>query len=400
MHLIIMIKPVLTSKIVNAPCKGVKFKDITVPPESVTYNRVQGKGPKGEYDIHSFFDENGTILKMVSRYVNALNGEVIKVRRWAEETCDYFDTVIRNGKVTEYVNNIVLESDSPEKFFMLKETLFRGGDGVRNIHKLSLFAPKQKPRQILYETKYDGRAPKVIYKNTLGTLPDEGLEYLPLFVSGGSNSRIKHVAKAQEIKYGLEGVLPEFQMLPFEDLNPELVGVKGVILDNSIITSGVTNSDTCQISFVDGLTQAEDIITTVTHEYAHADDFTHVYRLRHMAAPVLDGNILKNKECREFKNKDPEAFDLYRKALRTVKKSLAKGLVTKQNTDSAEYWRYKRLSKYVLNDELYVRETDASEEAYRNHFAEIRPTNVANREHAKYVSLVDRIYEILGISNT
>lgn len=382
-----VIKAQLFSKVSGQTCIGAVFKGFHAPKNARTFDRVTGIGKKGEFDIVTFRNSDGQILKRVSRFIEDAKNEILKLKNWSYTTGDIHEVTAYNGVVKEHTTKTFLGYG--EEILLFEQRLVNTDSGIRDYHKCARYSHGEKTRIISYETKWDGQAPKVSYQNINGKLPDEGLEYLPLCVSPSAIPRYFHVAKAQRKYYGLEGVIPEMKLVQFGEINHENACAETIV-------PAVTNPSTGQILYAKNFVSNTDIIRSIAHEHKHADDFSKMIRLKYNADVFLEAEKsggYVNTELLEKLKQQPMLYQMCKDMLNFYRKSIEKGIITKQNSKGFEYWHYKYLDRQ-FNGKKYQKSTRTLE-THDMHPLEIGPIAKGNKEAEKFGFLMQQLLKLL-----
>lgn len=326
-----MVKAQLFSKVVGRACEGAGFRGFSAPRRAKTFNQVTGVGPKGDFDIVSFYDSEGSIVQRVARYVNDLNGETLKTKYWNSDGSTIKEIVQRNGRLSEVTVDNLYQTAREDEFLRQREKAILNGQNPRELMSFAVFAPKRKPRKIIFETKWDGCAPKIFYKNINGGLQSDRLEYLPLIISQKCDTaQINHIVKVQEKALDIEGIAPPIERVPFEDLNPEYRNPKEARIDERL-SSGLTNPETGQVEIWNKIKSVDTLLGVIAHEYFHVWQYSCVARLQHNArifglAPDFGARLFTDAEIGTLKETSPEFIQDYLASLRFAKNRWKKAL--------------------------------------------------------------------------
>jgi len=191
------LKAKLFTRIMNAPMEWLP-ETIRGSKKAVTYNFVSGSGKKGNFEIYSFFDKNGKLVKRNTAYNNAGN-TTREIKWYTPESVQTAKSV--NGEVKSFTRknlyqNCFIETNIlPEKGY--------------DTHRFVKLKAGQKPQEISYKTVWDGNVPEIEYKNCDRILDGfEGAEFLPVLTAESSTKRINHLflnqIKKQELEVPLE----------------------------------------------------------------------------------------------------------------------------------------------------------------------------------------------------
>lgn len=376
-----VIKAQLFSKVSGQSCTGAKLKGFHVPEWAKTFDRVTGIGKKGKFDIVTFRNFNERALKRVARYVDEAQNETLKSKYWWYQ--DVYETTAVNGVVKEHVSKIFWHDDTYSLLY--EQRLVNTDTGTRDFHKCARYKAGEKPRVISYETKWDGQAPEVTYQNIDGRLPQDGLEYLPLCISSSAIPRYHHVAKAQRMKYDLEGAIPEMKFVSLKEINPD--GTNG-----DFIVTATADPETGQVLYAKCFTENEDIVRSIAHEHKHAYDFSKIIRLKYNADKFLerdDPRYTANKYFDCIKETWPKLYEGVKNKTNFHRKSIAKGIITEQDS---EYWYYKYLDKHLVED---CNEQARTLESHDSHPVEIGAIAAGKKEAEKFGFIMKELFRLL-----
>ena len=298
-------------------------ENIRVPKGAKSYNFVSGTGQKGKFEIYTFFDEAGKIMKRNSSYING------------EDTIQTISKYNQNVMKTASIINGRAESVSKRKYvwgnkdkcIFSESTTFR--DSLEDVQKLTFKQKGQSPQSIGLKTSWDGTAPEITYTNMDRIFDGEKYtEYLPPLVDKTALRRYEHVYKYQMKEQDLEDVFDSFSLIRNIDLPNHIKNIKDV--DEAIGIAGVFDELSGKIFYVVGnKISVADEVEVIAHEVQHAKDYSDIARLKDT-----------------LKNKINEAY---------YDKSRAKGLFLKTKNQK-DYKRLSELRKNILNDEDYRKE--------------------------------------------
>ena len=308
----------LFSKLTNLPLEYLP-KGIRATNKACSYNFVKGTGKKGDFEIYSFFDKNGKLIKRNTTYFN--QGNTSNEIRW------YNPKEIRtvkslNGKPQEFAtrklyNNCFIETQILPK---------KGYD----IHRFVKLKAGHKPKEINYKTLWDGNKPQINYINCNRILDNTGgTEYIPVMAAENSTKSINHIFYSQVKSQGLEGVIPPIKTISRNkayEIDPDLI-ISDMALGNNGKVEGFCN-EFGQIYLLNDIKGIEKYITNIAHETQHAKDYSDFARLEHNSFYISND---------EFTNK-----------------SKAKGII-KESQNPEEYQRLSELEN-SYNDPNYLTE--------------------------------------------
>lgn len=175
-------KAKLFTRIMNATMEWLP-ETIRGSKKAVTYNFMNGTGKKGNFEIYSFFDSNGKLVKRNMTYNNA--GNTTREIKWytpdSVKTAKSIDGKMKSFTSRNLYQNCFIETNIlPEKGY--------------DIHRFVKLKAGQKPQEITYKTAWDSNAPEIEYKNCDRILDGfEGAEFLPVLTAKSSSKRINHI---------------------------------------------------------------------------------------------------------------------------------------------------------------------------------------------------------------
>ena len=179
-------------------------------------------------------------------------------------------------------------------------------------HRIVRLIAGEKPQELQYRTKWDGRAPKIKYKNVPNFLTGmRGQHYLPVIVNPDSTRRLYHMHDNQATSNGIKDVIKELQIITRKKANRDFQNIKE--LEKELIVSGFSNPNG-EIFIIDDIKNILDEAEIIAHEDQHLKDFSEMCRLD-FNAPFAGNRF----EC----------------------KSVRKGIFTEENSPR----KYKRLKK-------------------------------------------------------
>lgn len=297
-------------------------ENIKAPKGAKTYNFVSGTGQKGDFEIYTFFDDAGKIIKRNSNYINGEDRTQIITQ--------YNDTATRsakfvNGRAESVTKKKHLFSDK-ERYLFSESTTTRGS--AEDIQKLSFLEKGKAPQSMEVRTFWDGNAPQITYTNTSPIYNDrDKIAYLPAILDSTSLKRYEHIYKSQIKEQDLEDVFDTFKLIRNTDL-PNHFDIKE--LDDQLGVAGVFDDIKGDVYYVVGnRASVADEVETIAHEVQHARDFSDIARL-----------------------KDTMRYDC-NKAY--YDKSRAKGIIMKSKQPK-DYKRLSKLRDSLTNDEIYKKE--------------------------------------------
>ena len=297
-------------------------ENIKAPKGAKTYNFVSGTGQKGNFEIYTFFDKAGKIIKRNSNYINGEDTTQIVTQ--------YSDSAARSAKFVngkaESITKTNYRYGNKERCLFTQTTTSRGS--AEDVQKLTYHEKGKTPKSMEVRTSWDGNAPEITYTNTnpIFDIEDKTV-YLPAILDSTSLKRYEHIYKSQIKEQDLEDVFDTFKLITREDL-PNHFDIKE--LDDQLGVAGVFDDIRGDVYYVVGnRTSIADEVEVIAHEVQHAKDFSDIARL-----------------------KDTMRYDC-NKAY--YDKSRAKGIIMKSK-QKKEYKRLYELRESLTNDEAYKKE--------------------------------------------
>lgn len=316
-------KAQLFNKITKAAISELSEK-IATPKGAASYSFVSGTGKKGNFEIYTFFDKAGKIMKRNSNYVNG--NDTTKF------ITQYSDTATKSAKIVngraESVTKTNFRYGNKEKCLFTQATTSRGS--AEDVQKITYLEKGKAPQSIEIKTSWDGNAPEINYTNTKPIFDSEdATEYLPGIIDNTSFRRFEHVYKYQIKEQDLEDVFDSFRIITRPDvkkLSKDLAE-----LDEGVGVAGIFEETTGDVFYVlnkENLAFADEV-ETIAHEVQHAKDYSDIARL-----------------------KDTMRYDC-NKAF--YDKSRAKGLIMKSK-QKKDYKRLSKLRDSLTSDDVYKKE--------------------------------------------
>ena len=315
-------KAQLFTKITKAAISELS-ENIKAPKGAALYSFASGTGQKGNFEIYTFFDKAGKIIKRNSNYINGEDTTKIVTQ--------YGDTATRSAKFVngraESVTKTNFRYGNKEKCLFTQATTSRGS--AEDVQKLSFLEKGKAPQSIEIKTSWDGNAPEINYTNTKPIFDSEdATEYLPAIVDSTALRRYEHIYKHQIKQQDLGDVFDSFRLITSDGvskLSDDLAE-----LNKGIGVAGLFEETTGDIFYVVGQKNSvADEVETIAHEVQHARDFSDIARL-----------------------KDTMRHD-YNKAY--YDKARAKGIIMKSKQPK-DYKRLSKLRDSLTNDEIYKKE--------------------------------------------
>ena len=376
-------KAQLFTKIVKASINELP-KSIKGTSKSTVFDFVKGVGKKGEFEIYSFFDDAGKLLKRKATYKK--DGNITEEITWIKDLENsYLDSAA--DKFLQKTKVIAINGETKKS---IKETWvsqniriiedIESGRGY-DIHKFQSYFPKKEAKEISYKTAWDGEVPKYIKCNFANIENTEGFEYLPVLVSPNSSSRYNHLEKINLKYQDLEDVVPKMQVLSrkqFYSKYPEARDMEKAHGENSLIWGQAHPYDGL-VEVLAGAKNPFELVDTVAHEYQHVRDFSDVLRLRNGCEDMIRQNI-KEKKCGIF------TIKLSDFQFNSLKK---KGAIPR---GSEEYNDLINL-KWLIEREDYTEMCLSGQ--HDDALSELAPIARGNAEKNKFKDLVREVFEVL-----
>lgn len=386
----------IISKSIAQSCVGAKFKGFHAPKIAQTFDTVAGVCKKGNFEITSFCDEVGNVVKKVNRYVDKDNNETLIIKTWNKDRSRIRTATSVNGVVKEYSFQFV--GGRKGAVLMFEQKLVRSENGdVVDFHSIKACRKSEKPREIFYVANWDGKAPDVQYKNTEGKfLEGERLEYLPMWQPEMALPRYNHVAKFNRMQMDLDDVLPPFEFASMAELNPHFYNDAGEQI-SSVMSLGATNPYTGLVQIAKAADSNFDIIDIMAHEHRHALDFSKMNRLQYNVVDYhkMKSKMLQPQYLEELKIRNRPSYDFLKALMDFQEKSIAKGMITRKNSKNFEYQYYKWLDKQFDHGQ-YVKTTQTLK-SHDEHPLERGPLIAGKKATDEYLQLRDAIFRVLGV---
>lgn len=389
------IKPRIISKTIGQSCVGAKFKGFHAPKTAQTFDTVAGVCKKGNFEITSFRNDVGNVVKKVHRYVDKNNDETIIIKTWNRERNKTHITTAINGVVKEHIYQML--GGRKDELLKFEQKLVRLDNGdVMDFHSISANGKGHKSREISYVAKWDGKAPDVQYKNTIGEFTNgERLEYLPMWQPEMALPRYNHIAKFNRMQMGLDDVLPPFEFVSMDKLNPGFYNEKGEqVLE--VMSLGATNPYTGLVQYAKYAEGNFDIIDIMAHEHRHAFEFSMMNRLQYNADAYkkLKVKVFAPEYLEDLQKRNPVGYKVIKAMMDFNEKSILKGVLTRKNSGD-EYRYYKWLDKH-FDHKQYVNVTKTLK-GHDDHLLERGPLNAGKKATDEYMELRDAIFRVLGV---
>ena len=248
-------------------------ENIKAPKGAKTYNFVSGTGQKGNFEIYTFFDDAGKIIKRNSNYINGEDTTQIVTQ--------YSNTATRSAKFvngrTESVTKKKYRYGNKERCLFTQTTTSRGS--TEDVQKITYLEKGKAPQSIEIKTSWDGNAPEITYTNTnpIFDIEDKTV-YLPAIIDSTSLKRYEHIYKSQIKEQDLEDVFDTFKLITPDDL-PNHIDIKE--LDDKLGVAGVFDNIKGDVYYVVGnIASVADEVEVIAHEVQHAKDFSDIARLK------------------------------------------------------------------------------------------------------------------------
>lgn len=316
----------LFTKITRAAI-GELAENINAPKLAKTFNYAKGIGPKGNFEIYTYFDDFGNIIKRQSDYFLEGNhtSYVTKYTKIGSKKYEFL-----NGRA-QSITKTDLRCGAPKnnlfnngRYLFSEATTYR--DSLEDLLKLTFLKKGEKPQSMEFKTSWNSTAPEIKYNNMDGIFDGENYtEYLPPLFDMKSLRRFEHIYKYQMKEQGIDDVFDTFHLIRSQDLPNHFEGAKAV--DDAIGIAAAFNEKTGDVFYVTNKEcSVADEIEAIAHEVQHARDYIDVTRLK---------DTLKNEENKLY----------YEKARK-------KGLITKSK-HKKDYNRLVKLRETLLDAASY-----------------------------------------------
>ncbi len=339
-------------------------------------------------ELYQFKNAVGKIVKEVE---NVVKGNVLKeVKVTAYETrkdADIKRVFVKDAKT----GNI---SYTKEETFPMEQGkmsyIEKVERGKADEHKIKFVSEGIQDKEISYKTNWDGKKPKLHYKNIKGKLPKEGLEYLPLIISEGSTKRINHIAQAQINSHShikKLALLPNLKSCEFLNNGKSREEIRLYWLPQCLGKSGFN-----QVFLFNKIKPNEKLLEIISHEYQHVADKIGMRKiLSKFNLFLLKTKLLAAFGLDSFKY---APFRLKRVAVERYK-CMKDGVLL---PFSKKLKDYSNLENDIIRHKKVIRlyNLDKSDyNIYRKDPLEVRAFDKANEEHSKFYNLLLSIKDLL-----
>lgn len=376
-------KAQLFSKIVKASITSLP-QNVRSCPKAANYNFVSGTSTKGNFEIYSFFDEAGKLLKIDSSY--SKGKDITRKVSWFNEIKDYtealpidtfqqrFHVTTKNGKMVESTKETWLS-----KLTRLVEEI--KPDRSYDVHKIQSFAPKEKPKEISYKINWNGELPKDINFQNCKAIDTDGFEYIPLFVSPNSIKRFNHLEKINLKMQELEDIIPEMQVLSEKQFKNKHDPFS--ICGDNIIPLGLAYPEDGLVAIIKTKRNGNplELVDTVAHEFQHSRDFSDMLRVGGERFEYMIRNNTKTKKLGFGK------ITLSDFQFNSLKK---KGAIP---SNSEEAKRLKAI-KWIVDHENYIEM--CTQGKHDNAILEISANTKGDSELQRFRNTIERIFDNFG----
>lgn len=263
----------LVTKIIGASVFNLP-KEVRKCAKASTYNFVSGTGNKGNFEIYSFFDNNGKLLKRISTYVKN-NNEIKFVTKYTPRK-ERTTVKLINGEVKKITKTDMRWGDKTKSLWT-ENVIFRNSD--KDMQKISLFERGCLPKIMQWQTCWSGQISKIEYKNMDEILLSaKECSYLPPLTNTKNFRRFRHMAEIQYNEQGIRDIYSGFYVIPREQVKniskevaeyEQVIGIDGVCDDVSCKIYVVFNKDK----------SVADEASIIAHEIQHAKDHSDIARL-------------------------------------------------------------------------------------------------------------------------
>ena len=385
---IFYMKSKLFNKIIQASIQKLP-KEIRSCPKASSFDFISGTGPKGDFEIYSFFDGAGSLIKRNRLYKQGDNitKEISYYRNYNQNYVDCGNAKVLQITTYKEVNG---QTKSCKKaiqwgdFAKTEEEILQGTS--YSSHKMLGLKKGKKPKEISYKTNWDGNIPyEVQIKGGEFVLPD-GSEYIPLFISPQNPKRYQHLEQIALNQQELQGVVPKVKVMTrksfydeypyvkaYEKAHEQKTGEKAFVWGNACPETG-------QVRIINDQEDITELVDTFAHEYQHVRDSSDEVRTQHALA-----NILK-QEKNGFKT---QGFKINIKLNDFQRKSLEKGVIEK---NSDEYNRIIN-SRWIDEHENY--HEMCSNGQHDDAFTEVAAIQKGTQEKERFNSCINKIFEFL-----
>lgn len=386
----------IISKTIGQSCIGAKFKGFHSPKLAQTFDTVTGVCKKGNFEITSFRDDANVTIKKVQRYVDENDNETIIIKNWNKDRNHIYTATAKNGVVKELVHQMLGGRKDALLIFEQKLVHSEYGDIV-DLHSIKACKKGEKPREISYIAKWDGKSPDIRYKNTVGKFSEgERLEYLPMWQPEMALPRYNHITKFNRMRMGLDDILPPFEFASLAELNHGIASFDEAKQVNGILSLGATSPYTGLVQIAKAADSNFDIIDILAHEHRHAFEFSMMNRLQYNVDSYhkLKEKMFTPEVLNELKKNNPSGYELVKMMIDFNEKAIAKGILTRKR-NGEEYRYFKWLDKR-FNHKQYVNTTQTLK-GHDEHPLERGPLNAGKKATDEYLQLRDAIFRVLGV---
>ena len=386
----------IISKTIGQSCIGAKFKGFHAPKLAQTFDTVTGVCKKGNFEITSFRDDASVIIKKVQRYVDENNNETIVIRSWNKDRNHIYTATAKNGVVKELVHQMV--GGRKDALLIFEQKLVRSENGdIVDLHSIKACKKGVKSREISYVAKWDGTAPDIQYKNTVGKfLEGERLEYLPMWQPEMALPRYHHVAQFNRMHMGLDDILPPFEFASLGELNHGISSFAEAGKVDGVLSLGTTSPYTGLVQIAKAADSNFDIIDIFAHEHRHAFEFSMMNRLQYNVDSYhkLKEKMFIPEDLKELKKNNPAGYELIKMMMDFNEKSFAKGILTRKKDENV--YRYFKWLDKRFNHGQYVKNTKTLK-GHDEHPLERGPLNAGKKATDEYLQLREAIFRVLGV---
>lgn len=386
----------IISKTIGQSCIGAKFKGFHAPKLAQTFDTVAGLCKRGKFEITSFRDDVGVVVKKVQRYVDDDNNVTLVVKNWNKDRNKIHTTTAVNGVVKEHSYQMI--GGRKDSLLMFEQKVVRSESGdIVDFHSIKACKKGEKSREISYIAKWDGKAPEIQYKNTVGKFFEgERLEYLPMWQPEMALPRYNHVAQFNRMHMGLDDILPPFEFASLAELNHGISSFDEAGKVDGVLSLGATSPYTGLVQIAKAADSNFDIIDIFAHEHRHALEFSMMNRLQYN---VDSYNKLKEKMFNPevlngLKKNNPSGYELIKMMMDFNEKSFAKGILTRKKDENV-YRYFKWLDKQFDHGQ-YVKNTKTLK-GHDAHPLERGPLSAGKKATDEYMNLREAIFRVLGV---
>ena len=267
--------------------KATKIGNFRVPKKAVSYDIVTGTGKRGDFEIITFRNKKGRIIKRGQAFMDESGNSSHIVRNYSGKD-GYLrinESRFKNGQEECFSSEIMMPIAHRETGEFLG--IFRRGQKFVNgkeIHSTEILRFGQKRKGIEYDCHWDGSPTEIRYNNIDKKLDitDDEFQYLPLISADLSTRRVNQkfdlIQFINEKLYDIKGIIPKLERVKFRDLNTK--DTPSSVTKDSYILYGDASPYTGQVRIQDVLKKDSRLLVQLLgHEFKHVDDFVKMMQL-------------------------------------------------------------------------------------------------------------------------